>query len=122
MTNDNDLNSDDQAFAERLVRKLEQPLDDATLARLQAAREEAVLAASAPVGLDRRWYVGGSLGGAVAAGVALFFILQSPTIQPLPDLNDAELAIVADIEVLESLELLAWLDDEMLAEESLDEG
>ncbi|MEL7311343.1 MAG: hypothetical protein AAFN07_07530 [Pseudomonadota bacterium] len=122
MTNNSDLNTDDQVFADRLVRSLDQPLDEATLARLQAAREEAVLAASAPVGLDPRWYVGGSLGGAVAAGVALFFILQSPNIQPLPDLNEAELAIVADIEVLESLELLAWLDDEMLVEESLDEG
>ncbi|MEL6366964.1 MAG: hypothetical protein AAFQ16_03285 [Pseudomonadota bacterium] len=122
MSGDEKLTNEEQAFADRLAGVLERPLDDATLARLQAAREEAVHAAMRSRLPRTAWYVGGSAGGAIAAGVALFFMLQTPSLQPLPDLDETELAAAADIELLESLELLAWLDDEMLAIEAADEG
>ena len=122
MNDNDDLKSDDLAFAGKLASALDGPLDDATLARLQAAREEAVHAAMQARQGRARWYVGGSAGGAIAAGLALYFILQSPSVQPLPDLDETELAVVAEMELLESLELLAWLDEEMLASEEVDEG
>ena len=113
---DNELNEADEAFARRVTSALDTPLDNETLARLRAAREEAVYAAGQAGAQRRRWLTAVPAGGAMAAGIALFVMMGSPAIQPLPALDEVELAAAADIELLESLELLAWLDDEVMDE------
>lgn len=119
---DNDTLTDQETrFATKVAQALDQPLDENTLARLQAAREAAVEAAVASSSTTLRpWLAGGSVGGALAAGVALVFLLQTPSIDPLPVLSDSELAAAVELELLESLDMLVWLDEEMLATEETD--
>lgn len=123
MSDNDNLTDQESRFAAQVVKTLDQPLDENTLARLQAAREAAVQAAATSSGTSLRpWLAGGSVGGAMAAGVALVFLLQAPSIDPLPALSDSELAAAAELELLESLDMLAWLDEEMLSAEETDDG
>ncbi|MEL6868851.1 MAG: hypothetical protein AAFO81_03535 [Pseudomonadota bacterium] len=100
--------------ARQLAEHLDANVEPDVMARLRAAREEAVVAAGGRTsGQPWRWVV--PMGGAVAAA-ALVLSLNNPSVMQLPALDEQELAAAAELELLESLEMLAWLDEQVLAD------
>ncbi|MEM9172859.1 MAG: hypothetical protein AAGA84_09160, partial [Pseudomonadota bacterium] len=82
-------------------------------ARVRAARQDAVRVADQR-SQRRRWLpVLVPAGGLAATAAAVLISLQSPGVAPLPLLDDQEMAALAELELLEELEMLAWLDDEV---------
>lgn len=100
----------DAEFAQRVVEQLDQRVDDDVAARLRAARQEAVYAADRRSARSRLWLA--PAGGAVAAAVVAAILLREPGVAPLPMLDEQELAAATDLEFLEALEMLAWMEEE----------
>ncbi len=89
--------------------------------RLGAMRREAVALAEAGQSepLLRRWFGGLSLATTAAAGLALVLaigvwltVLPADGPEPLPAITETEAAVMQDLELLEDLEFIAWLEEE----------
>lgn len=117
----------DTAFEDALRARLETLRAEITPAerqRLDAARRRAVASASSlgtrggavltARALQRpRW-----LSGAAVAALALVAVLAMPRpitsdLEPLPLLDGVDISAAADLELLENLELLTWLDGQL---------
>ena len=99
----------DRAFADRARELLEaQRVPDDVAARLRQARQMAVESVDAPSrwrGVTRLLAPAGGL--AAGALVALVFLRGGPA--ALPDMDERELAAVAEMELLDDMEFVAWL-------------
>lgn len=106
-----ELNEAERAFTERArhaLRRSERTLDAETVARLSAARAQAVAAARKP-----QWTMAWAMpAGAVAAGLLVFALLPRP--MPVAEAPGIEaLEILADElgpEFYQDLEFYEWLD------------
>ena len=96
-------------------------LPEAVRARLAASRQEAVALVAEREAATGGWSFGGWFaprGIAVAAAaslaaVAVWVSLSAPDgPAPLPLLSAPEVAVVQELELLEELEFLAWLEEE----------
>ncbi|MGE0623794.1 MAG: hypothetical protein AB7I04_08750 [Pseudomonadales bacterium] len=112
----------DAGAEDRLVELTRESLgnvDPAVAARLAAMRREAVAmaedAAFNPTWLDRLFAPGGlAAAGAVLGLTVAAWIALRPTDDSLvlPVLAESEIAVVQELELLEELEFLAWLEEE----------
>lgn len=106
------LPEDDERLASAVTERLRTDVDPDVAARLRAARQEAVYITDRKTRRPVRWLA--PAGGVVAAAVVATVMLREPALAPMPALDEAEMAAAAEIELLEELEMLAWLDEEML--------
>ena len=131
---DNTRNDDDTAagdFESRLARTLaaeRDTLEPEVRQRLGALRREAVRLAETEAP-SQRWFGVLPMAATAAAGLAFVFAigvwlsaLPASGPEPLPALTETEAAVMQDLELLEELEFLAWLDEDGLAEESAGAG
>ena len=109
---DGKLSEDEARLARAVTERLRDDVDPDVAARLRAARQEAVYIADRKTGRPLPWLA--PAGGVVAAAVVATVMLREPALAPMPALDDAEMAAAAELELLEELEMLAWLDEEML--------
>jgi hypothetical protein len=111
------LTEDDQAFAAALGKKLradETEVPAEVAQRLQAARRAAV-AEMEPRATQRHWFAPFWMvpaGGLVAAMAVVLLWPQGPA--SLPDIDEDEFAAAIEMDMLDEIELVAW----MLEEES----
>ncbi|MEL7298200.1 MAG: hypothetical protein AAGJ86_11100 [Pseudomonadota bacterium] len=96
---------------ERIAQALDDAVPPDVARRLQAARRAAVDIAEQrqqrpPV---LTWL---PAGGAVAAGVLAVVLMQEQRMTPLPNLNDMELEAANELELLDDLAMLAWLEEQ----------
>ena len=117
-----------EAFEAALKSKLEAfslEMTPAERERLDAARRTAVARAGerATAGGPswsstgaRRWQFGASLAAVALMAVLVLPGQQGSDIDALPVLDEASFAAAAELELLEELELLAWLDEQDLAD------
>lgn len=104
----------DLQFADKVALQLDQPVPPEVAARLRAARQEAVYLADTK-STRRTWPLLVPAAGVAAAVFAVVITMDRQALAPLPALGDElELAAVTEMELLEELEMLAWLDDEVL--------
>jgi hypothetical protein len=119
MSNRQDNDQSDEAFVHELERRLAAEVDQLPAdvsARLQEMRRQASVAADVPAPRRRLWWSAALAGaGAVALAVGVSLTGTSTEVPPLPQATDLELAASADLELLEELEFLAWLDEEDLS-------
>ncbi|MEM6708597.1 MAG: hypothetical protein AAF648_07405, partial [Pseudomonadota bacterium] len=132
MTNDNDsqttrpqppdVSAEERfsaALRERLA-PLEFEISPEEGARLDAARRSAVAAAEARLNKPRMMLLRWQSAAAVAAFAVVAVILvpqrAAVSVDALPTLDSSEFAAAAELELLEDLELLAWLDEQDLAD------
>jgi hypothetical protein len=109
MTQEKSSEQFEQALATRLRREAEQVPPEVS-ARLRAIRSEAIADSSAAADW-RRWPLAAVAAAAVLM-LALMINVRSPEDLPqLPVVDAQELAVVEDLELLESLEFLAWLEE-----------
>lgn len=104
------MNDDqDKTFLRRVRAELDHSaasLDELTVARLRAARLQALEAKPR----HGRWFVlGGALSAAVAAGVVAFLVLTPVAVPPPTGLDQLELVSEADVELYQELEFYRWL-------------
>ena len=134
---DTDRDKDERAaepFEGRLARTLaaeREALTPEVRERLGAMRREAVRLAEAEERDPpwRRWFgvmpmaatAAAGLTFALAMGVWLSAVPEAGP-EPLPALSEAEAALMQDLELLEDLEFLAWLEEDGLEEESAGAG
>lgn len=110
MTDQDSDNEFVEGLTERLNAEVEE-LPQTSRLRLQAMRRQAV--ASAP----RQWWqlslpTAGLIGSAAVLALAVFLSISTTDPVPmLPVVDEVELAIVQDLELLEQLEFLAWLEE-----------
>ena len=116
--------SDQEARLKDALQREREALPQAVRDRLAASRQEAVAlleeaearpaAARAVAWLTGRFDVRGLalVGAAAAAALALWVTLSVPDDPALPMLSAPEVAVVQDLELLEELEFLAWLEEE----------
>ena len=103
--------TDYEAAGERIAQAMDTSVSPDIAERLQAARRAAVDVAEqrqrrAPV---MTWL---PAGGAVAAGVLAVVLMQEQRMTPLPNLNDMELEAANELELLDDLAMLAWLEEQ----------
>ncbi|MEM1439498.1 MAG: hypothetical protein AAF545_04885 [Pseudomonadota bacterium] len=110
--NDKTQHDTDDALAKAIVDRLSTDVDPDVAARLRAARQEAVYLVDSAHRKRAPWLA--PAGGLVAASVVAVVLLRDPGMQPMPALDETEMAAAAELELLEELEMLAWLDEEML--------
>ena len=103
---------DDARLARAVVERLHEDVDPDVAARLRAARQEAVYIVDRKTRRSVPWLA--PAGGDVAAAVVAVVMLREPALAPMPALDEAEMAAAAELELLEELEMLAWLDEDML--------
>ena len=99
----------EKEFVERVRTALErdtQSLDSLTVARLRAARKQALDVR--PQRWSRR--AAGWVAAGVTAGLAAFLLLHSPALTP-PGLEQIEFLAEADLELTRDLEFYQWLAD-----------
>ena len=101
-------------LAEAVAGRLDDTLEPDVAARLRAARQEAVYIAERQSRSTRWLRPLLPIGGVAAAGLAIVLLVNEPALQSMPALDDAEMAAAAEMEFLDELEMLAWLDDEAL--------
>lgn len=100
---------DEKLFSQRVRHRLERDsaeLDELTVARLRAARKQAL--SVAPRHVSAR--TAGWLAAAVTAGLAAFLLFHSPALTP-PGLEQIEFLAEADLELTRDLEFYQWLAD-----------
>ncbi len=103
-----------KALAASVAAKLDDSVPADIAARLRAARQEAVFVAERKT-RKRGWGVSLAPIGATAAACAVLVVaLNRAPENTLPLLDDAEMAAAAELELLEELEMLAWLDEAIL--------
>ena len=107
---DRGLTAEDARLAKAVVSQIDTPIDHDVAARLRAARQEAVYLADRKSRQRVNWLM--PAGGAVAAGLVAAVMLREPAMQPMPALDEIEMAAAAELELLEELELLAWLEED----------
>lgn len=96
-----------QAFVEKIRQQLEQhagTVDDATTARLAAARESALARQARPA---RHWLPLTGLAAAAAVLLAVLLVHQTPA----PDRGWDPLLAQDDIDLIEELDFYAWLEE-----------
>ncbi len=103
---------DDARLAKAVVERLHEDVDSDVAARLRATRQEAVYIVDRKTRRSVPWLA--PAGGVVAAAVVAVVMLREPELAPMPALDEAEMAAAAELELLEDLEMLAWLDEDML--------
>ena len=109
---------DDEQMGERLGQQLrdsETQLDELTVARLQAARRQALDQATT---ISRRGRTGWALGGFATAAVAvLAIVLWHGGSMHAPDLpgDDWDLLVEGDLQLIEDLDFYDWLPEEETA-------
>lgn len=101
-------------LAEAVTARLDESLEPDVAARLRAARQEAVYIAERQSRRGSWLRPLAPIGGVAAAGLAIVLLVNEPSLQSMPALDDAEMAAAAEMEFLDDLEMLAWLDDEVL--------
>lgn len=106
------LPEDESRLAKAVVERLHEDVDPDVAARLRAARQEAVYIADRKTRRPVPWLA--PAGGVVAAAVVATVMLREPELAPMPALDEAEMAAAAELELLEDLEMLAWLEEDML--------
>jgi len=109
--------SDQEARLKEALRRQREALPEDVRDRLAASRREAVAALeeSESGGWSlAEWFSPRSLAMAAAASAAIaLWVALSPGGDPaLPLLSAPEVAVVQDLELLEELEFLAWLEEE----------
>ena len=109
---DGTLSDDEARLARAVTERLHEDVDPDVATRLRAARQEAVYIADRKTRQSVPWLA--PAGGVVAAAVVATVMLREPELAPMPALDEAEMAAAAEIELLEELEMLAWLDEDML--------
>lgn len=104
---------DQDQFAKRVADQLEDDVSPEIQERLRAARMNAVAAVDeSRISFARKTWR--PLAGAVAAGVLVAALLQQRGIAPMPDLDEQELEAALEMELLDDLLMLAWLDEQSL--------
>ena len=112
--------SDQEARLKAALRDERDNLPEEVRSRLAASRREAVDLVEAQVNASGGWSFAALLAprglamaaaGSVAA-IALWISLSSPDDTALPLISAPEVAVVQDLELLEELEFLAWLEEE----------
>lgn len=110
MTQDKSSSHSEQDLVTRVRREAEQVPPEVS-ARLRAIRSDAIAATQAPADGWRRW----PLAGVAAAAMLMLAVAinyRGPEELPaLPVVDPQELALVENMELLESLEFLAWLEE-----------
>ena len=111
--------SDQEAYLKASLRAERENLPEAVRNRLAASRREAVAqmeaeAASGGWSFADLLAPRGLAATAVAsvAAVALWLSLSSPEEMALPLISSPDVAAIEDLELLEELEFLAWLEEE----------
>lgn len=101
---------DDDKFAAQMVEHLEaSEVDTDVTARLRAMRAEAVQAVDRKTMRPAIWLL--PAGGVLASALLLTFLLRANDNNVLPLMDDAEFAAAIELELLEDLELLAWMEE-----------
>lgn len=106
----------DEEFVEQISRRLElevADLPDSAVQRLQLIRRQAVAAAERRPGLLVSGRVPALIASAALVALAVFmnFNTDSP-IPALPVASEAEFALAQELDLLQQLEFLAWLEEE----------
>jgi hypothetical protein len=119
MTTDKQSSEDgglDEARLEALARQATGEVPADVSERLAAMRREAVqvLEDERPSSWIRQWspVTASMAGAAFALVVALWLVLQPDEDIALPLASEPEAAIVTDMDLLEELEFIAWLEEE----------
>lgn len=116
--------SEQEARLKDALQRERETLPQAVRDRLAASRREAVAmveeAEARPAASRAAAWLGGlfdvrglaAAGAVAAAALALWITLSVPEDPALPILSAPEVAVVQDLELLEELEFLAWLEEE----------
>ncbi|MFK8053779.1 MAG: hypothetical protein AB8F65_12505 [Woeseiaceae bacterium] len=98
--------TDKKPFEQRVIEQLEVDVDADTRDKLRQARRLAVAAADRPEKHSLLWL---PVTGSVAAGVLAFALLRESGPEPLPQMDEQELEAALELELLEELDMLAWM-------------
>lgn len=108
-------NDPDREFLERARAELDRgarELDELTIARLRAARRQALDVRPSRV----RWLAAGGVAAtAVAAGLMTLLVLTPATVPTANGLEQLELLADADFDVYDNLEFYRWLAEQQRA-------
>jgi len=107
-------NDPETEFLKRVRAQLDQDareLDELTVARLRAARRQALDAGPRRM----RWLAAGGLAAATVAGLVALLLLTPAASPPANGLEQLELLADADIEVYDNLEFYRWLAEQRRA-------